>query len=140
LDDLGLVAALEWHAQEFSERTEIECELHLGEEDITLDRDLGTDIFRIFQETLTNVARHATATRVQVELENTPDKLVLIVRDNGRGITESQISDPKSLGLVGMRERVRSRNGEIIFQGMPGQGTTVTVRIPHKTNTEENHQ
>ena len=68
LDDLGLVAALEWQAQEFSERTEIECELHLGEEDITLDRDLGTDIFRIFQEALTNIMRHADATMVKVSL------------------------------------------------------------------------
>jgi signal transduction histidine kinase len=100
---------------------------------------LSTDLFRIFQETLTNVARHAKATRVQVELDNTPDELVLIVRDNGQGITESQISDPKSLGLIGMRERVRFRGGKIIFQGIPAQGTTVTVCFP-QPNTEESHQ
>jgi PAS domain S-box-containing protein len=141
LDDLGLVAALEWQAQDFTDRTGIECELHLGEEELILDRDLSTDLFRIFQETLTNVARHAQATKVQVELASTPDELVLMVRDNGQGITENQISDPKSLGLMGMRERVRFRGGNIVFRGVPGQGTTVTVRFPQaKTNTEESRQ
>jgi PAS domain S-box-containing protein len=139
LDDLGLVAALEWQAQEFTERTGIACELHLGEDELILNRDLSTDLFRIFQETLTNVARHAQATQVQVELDNRPDELVLVVRDNGQGITESQISDPKSLGLMGMRERVRFRGGQIIFQGVPAQGTTVTVRFP-QPNTEEGRQ
>ena len=136
LDDLGLVAALEWQAQEFTDRTGIACELHLGEDELILNRDLSTDLFRIFQETLTNVARHAQATKTQVDLDNTADELVLVVRDNGQGITESQISDPKSLGLMGMRERVRFRGGKIDFQGVPAQGTTVTVRFP-QPNIEE---
>ncbi len=108
----------------------IDCELHLSDEDIVLHRDLATAMFRIFQETLTNVARHAEASKVIVELEDRPDELVLIVRDNGKGITESQVSDPKSLGLVGMRERAISWGGDVTFQGVPGQGTTVTVWIP----------
>jgi PAS domain S-box-containing protein len=140
LDDLGLVAALEWQAQEFTDRTGLECELHLGEEELILSRDLSTDLFRIFQETLTNVARHAKATKVQVELDNTPDELVLMVCDNGQGITENQISNPKSLGLMGMRERVRFRGGKITFQGIPGRGTTVTVRFPQTNTTEKSHQ
>ncbi len=130
LDDLGLAAAIEWQAQELAERTGINCELYLGDEDIVLDRDLATAIFRIFQETLTNVARHAEATEVQVELEDGTDELVLIVRDNGKGITPGQISDPHSLGLIGMRERARSWDGDVTFQSIPGQGTTVTVRMP----------
>jgi signal transduction histidine kinase len=130
LDDLGLTAAIEWQAQELAERTGINCELYLGDEDIVLDRDLATAVFRIFQETLTNVARHAEATEVQVELEEGPDELVLIVRDNGKGITPGQVSDPHSLGLIGMRERARSWDGAVTFQSIPGQGTTVTVRMP----------
>ena len=131
LDDLGLAATMEWQAQEFAERTGIDCDLYLSDEEIVLDRDLATAIFRIFQETLTNVARHAEATEVHVELEDRPDELVLTVRDNGKGITESQLSDPRSLGLMGIRERAHSWGGEVAFQGIPGQGTTVTVRIPN---------
>jgi PAS domain S-box-containing protein len=130
LDDLGLAATIEWQAQEFAERTGIACDLYLSDEEIVLERDLATAIFRIFQETLTNVARHASATEVHVELEGRPDELVLIVRDNGKGITESQVSHPRSLGLMGMRERAHSWGGEVAFQGIAGQGTTVTVRIP----------
>ncbi len=130
LDHLGLVAAIEWQAQEFAERTEVDCELQLGDEDIVLERGLATAIFRIFQESLTNVARHAEATRVRVELEDNPDELVLVVLDDGKGITESQVSDPKSLGLIGMRERVRAWDGDVAFQNVPGRGTAVTVRVP----------
>jgi signal transduction histidine kinase/DNA-binding response OmpR family regulator len=137
LDDLGLVAALEWQAQEFAGRTGIECELHLGQEDVTLGRDLYTTVFRIYQETLTNVARHAEASLVRVDLEIGLDELVLSVRDNGKGITGDEISDPKSLGLIGMRERARSCGGSITFQGVPGQGTTVTVQVPRLDSQED---
>ena len=130
LDDLGLAAAIEWQAQELAERTGINCELYLGDEDIVLARDLSTAVFRIFQETLTNVARHAEATEVRVELEEGPDELVLTIRDNGKGITPSQVSDPHSLGLIGMQERARSWGGNVTFQSVPGQGTVVTVRVP----------
>jgi len=140
LDDLGLAATMEWQAEEFTERTGIDCELYLTDEEIVLDRDLATAIFRIFQETLTNVARHAEATEVHVELEDRPDELVLIVRDNGKGITESQLSDPKSLGLMGIRERAHSWGGDVAFQGVPGQGTTVTVRIPNSALEMEDDQ
>ncbi len=135
LDDLGLEAALEWQAQEFTERTGIPCTLRLSvdEEQIPLERDLATTIFRIFQETLTNVTRHAEATDVQVELGEQGergDELVLMVRDNGRGIRASQLHDNQSLGLIGMRERARAWEGEVTFESAPDHGTTVTVRIP----------
>jgi signal transduction histidine kinase/DNA-binding response OmpR family regulator len=132
LDDLGLTAALEWQAQEFAERTGIDCELHLTDEDLVLDRGLATAIFRIFQETLTNVARHAEATGVRVTLSYSVDELILTVQDNGKGITEDQISDSQSLGLIGMRERARAWGGEVTFEGVPGQGMAVTVRIPRE--------
>jgi len=130
LDDLGLMAAIEWQVQEFQERTRIKCELTAGGEDINLDRDLATGFFRILQEALTNVARHASATRVKVSLKEGDGQLVLQVRDNGKGITEKQIAHPKSFGLIGMRERARSWNGSIKIQGISGEGTIVTVSIP----------
>ena len=137
LDDLGLTAAIEWQTQEFAERTGLKCDLQLGDEDIILERDLATAVFRIFQETLTNIARHAKATRVWVTLADKPDELVLIVRDNGQGITEAQVSRSTSLGLIGMRERVRTWNGKIKFQGIPGQGTSVTVHMPRDKTKEQ---
>jgi signal transduction histidine kinase len=136
LDDLGLAAAIEWQAQEFAERTGMHCELHLGDEDIALDQDLATAIFRIFQETLTNVVRHAEATVVGVRLENRPEELVLTVWDNGKGLTQSEVTDPKSLGLMGMRERARTWGGQVVFEGVPGRGTTVTVRMPRTKGQE----
>ena len=101
LDDLGLAAAVEWQAEEFQKRTGIRCEVSLDPEDIALDRDLSTAIFRIFQETLTNVARHADATSVKVTLEEKTNKLVLKVRDNGKGITKIRFLIQDHLGLLG---------------------------------------
>jgi signal transduction histidine kinase len=133
LDDLGLVAAIEWQAEEFQNRTGIRCELAVDPEEIILDRDRSTAIFRIFQETLTNVARHAKATRVTASLKEKDDKLELRVRDNGSGITKEQISDSKSFGLMGIRERVHPWGGEMKISGRPGKGTTVVVSIPIET-------
>ena len=130
LDHLGLDAAVEWQAQDFAERTGVDCELHLGDQDIVLDPDLATAIFRIFQETLTNIARHAEASEVHVELKERPNELTLVVRDNGKGITQSQAFGSKSLGIIGMQERARSWGGDVTFRAVPGQGTTVTVQIP----------
>jgi two-component system sensor histidine kinase UhpB len=132
LDDLGIVAAIEWQTQDFRDRTGIKCELNSSVEDVELDRDRSTAVFRIFQETLTNVVRHAKATRIIVNVDEDAGNLILRVKDNGRGITESKISHPKSLGLLGMRERVLLFGGEVKISGIPGEGTTVTVTIPLK--------
>jgi len=131
LDDMGLAAAIEWQTKEFAGRAALEYELALGEEDIVLDKKLATALFRIYQETLINVVRHAGATRIRVSLEAGPDELVMTICDNGKGITESQEADQKSLGLIGMRERIRAWGGVVMFQGVAGQGTTVTVRVPY---------
>jgi len=130
LDDLGLVAAIEWQAGEFQDRTGITCELTVDPEDFIVDPDRSTAIFRIFQETLTNIARHAKAKRVTASLKEKDGTLELKVKDNGKGITEKQISDPKSFGLIGMRERAISWGGEVKISGIPDKGTTVEVRIP----------
>ena len=137
LDHLGLVASIEWQAQEFAKRADFECQLDLTDRELSLDEGLLTAIFRIFQETLTNVARHAEATLVRVALREDGDELVLVVQDNGKGITESQITRPKSLGLIGMQERARSWGGRVTFQAKPGQGTTVILRVPMANATEE---
>lgn len=130
LDDLGLVAALEWQVQEFQGRTGITCEAFISQDTEISDPSLSTTVFRIFQEALTNVARHAHATKIQILLEVRKGKLLLEVKDNGRGISERALGDPKSLGLIGMRERVLSWGGEVRIQGVAKKGTAVTVTIP----------
>jgi PAS domain S-box-containing protein len=128
--DLGLVATIEWQLQEFQTRTGIESHLVSAPEETILDDDSSTTAFRILQEILTNVVRHAAATQVEVTLEETAAFLTLQVQDNGRGITESEIDSPKSIGLLGMQERARLHGGEVYLHGSPGRGTTVVVRLP----------
>ena len=130
LDDLGLLAALEWQSQEFTRRTGIECELTIKSDVASLGSDLDTAIYRIFQETLTNIARHAGATRVKVSLVVRKDSVDFSVSDNGRGITPEQVQNGHSFGLLGIRERVRIWQGEISIAGGPRKGTTIRVQIP----------
>jgi PAS domain S-box-containing protein len=133
LDDLGLLSAMEWQAEEFQKRTGIACELSLGSQEIDLDQERSTAIFRIFQETLTNISRHASATEAIVNLAEKGAQLELTIKDNGKGITEEKISDPKSLGLIGIQERVHFLGGDINIKGIRNIGTTVTVSVPlHK--------
>ncbi len=130
LDDFGLAAAIEWQLEEFEQRAGIHSQLALAADDLPLAPDVATAVFRVFQEALTNVARHAHATEVHVSLEQQADCVLLQVRDNGRGIDVSQIAYPKSLGLIGMRERIQLIAGELSIHGEPGQGTTISVRVP----------
>jgi PAS domain S-box-containing protein len=138
LDDLGLVAAVEWAAEEFQARTGTKCHISLPPADIALDPEHATALFRIFQETLTNVARHANATEVNVRLAYDKRDASLEVRDNGQGISEEQLTAANSLGLLGMLERALLLGGELTINGVPGQGTTVRVRIPqsHRARPE----
>ena len=130
LDDIGLTAAIEWQVGEFVERTGIGCEVSVDDGVINLEQDCSTAIFRIFQEALTNVARHARATKVRASLKEEDDRLVLEVIDNGRGITEKQICGAKSFGIMGMRERVYPWGGEVKISGIREKGTTVRASIP----------
>jgi len=130
LDDLGIVAAIEWETKEFQERTRVKCKLELMSEDVKVDSQIATTIYRILQEALTNVSRHADATQVDVSLNREDNNITLKVEDNGRGITEEQISDPRSLGLLGMKERASFHDGEVKIQGIQGKGTTLIVSIP----------
>ena len=130
LDYLGLSAAIHWQAGEFRERAGIESIISIVPEDVVLDQDFSIAVFRIFQETLRNVVRHAEASRVEIDLTETDGAITLRVTDNGKGITGAQISDPASFGLMGIRERARFLGGSVRINGIPGQGTTVTVNIP----------
>jgi len=130
LDKLGLVAAMEWQAREFQEHSGIACETHLPAVEIPLDHDRATAVFRIFQEALTNVARHADASKVVVDLKRDAERLILAVRDDGRGIAESKIFERGSLGLLGMRERAMVFGGTIEISALPERGTCVTVQLP----------
>ena len=130
LDDLGLPSALEAHAQEFEGRTGIHCSVILPPEPLTLDTDRSTAIFRIFQESLTNVARHAHATRVEARLRRDNDRIIFQVFDNGTGFDPDVARARKSLGLIGMQERALLLNGDFKTEGAPGSGTTMTLTIP----------
>jgi len=130
LDDLGLAAAVEWQAQQFQARTGIQCIYDCAPGHIDLDPDRSTAVFRIFQEALTNVLRHAHATRIQVALDEDDDEVLLHVQDNGRGILESERTGPGSLGLLGMRERADLIGGSLEIMGVQGVGTTVELRVP----------
>ena len=130
LDDLGLVAAIEWQTQDFEARTGVRCALTARLDAIDVGHDRATAVFRIFQEALTNVARHAHATSVDIRLAGEARSLVLVVRDNGRGITVDKASGATSLGLLGMRERALFLGGEVTIEGDRGGGTTVTLRVP----------
>jgi PAS domain S-box-containing protein len=127
--DLGLAAALEWQVQEFEARSGIRCKVRLLTRQVVAS-NASTAMFRIFQETLTNVARHAKATRAEVVLQKQRDRLVLLIHDNGRGFDQADPSLSKSLGLLGMRERAAILGGRVSISSAPGKGTTVTASIP----------
>jgi signal transduction histidine kinase len=132
LDDMGLIAAVGWQAKEFQKRTGIRCRVKLPPEGMKLDIDVSTTMFRIFQEILTNVARHSRATRVDIQLQLDAAEVALEVADNGVGISDTDMTGKKSLGLLGMNERALLFGGEVKISGAPNHGTRVSVIIPLK--------
>jgi signal transduction histidine kinase len=128
--DLGLAAALEWQAEAFQARTGIRCRLASCADEQRASPDVCTALFRILQEALTNVLRHAAASEVVITLERQTDRLVMHVSDNGRGITQEQIDGRRSLGILGMRERAGLLGGAFTIAGSPDSGTTVAVSVP----------
>jgi PAS domain S-box-containing protein len=130
LDNLGLGAAVDWAVREFQKHTGIRCRVFLDPPDLKLDQERSTAFFRILQEALTNILRHARATRVEVLLEKREEAVVLKIRDNGRGIPLHRIRDSKSVGLTGMRERVHPWGGSVAINGRQARGTEVVVTIP----------
>jgi signal transduction histidine kinase len=141
LDHLGLIAALEWQANEFQTRTGIKCDVHASLHEPVLTPDLATAFFRIFQETLTNVIRHAGATHVVVHLKEAARRIILEVKDNGRGILPEEISNPRSMGLLGMKERAALLGGQFTIEpAQNGKGTLVTVSIPLRKVIPQKHE
>jgi PAS domain S-box-containing protein len=130
LDDLGLVASIEWQSNDFEKRTGIECIVSLPEHEISLTHDQSLALFRILQESLTNVARYAGAKHIDITLTNLGEVLYFEIHDDGRGIREEEINGVKSLGILGMRERVKHIGGTFEIQGIPGEGTFIKVTIP----------
>jgi signal transduction histidine kinase len=129
-DQLGLTAAIAWQAEEFQRRSGIRCNVALPAAAVQLDQGRSTAVFRIFQELLTNVARHANATRVEVAVRCESGQVTLVVEDNGRGIDGAVAHSPKSLGLMGVRERLQPFGGRADVQGVRGKGTLVRVTLP----------
>jgi PAS domain S-box-containing protein len=134
LDELGLIPAIEWQAQDFMDKTGIECECLLPKDELNLDQEKSTALFRIFQESIINTARHANASKLIISLTQGNNELVLEIKDNGKGITSNQISDPKSLGLLGMKERAFILGGSVNIKSSMNNGTTVKAVIPFINN------
>ena len=130
LDELGLIPAIEWQTQDFMEKTGIDCACTLPKEEINLDQDKSTALFRIFQESIFNTARHANASKIFINLSAVNNDLVLEIIDNGKGITQNQINDPKSLGLLGMKERAFILGGSVEIKSSMNNGTLVKAVIP----------
>jgi len=130
LDVFGLAETIQWQIREYQSRTEIQFDLSGVEFDLSMDPQRETTLFRVFQETLTNIHRHAQATRVEVALTRQDDSVILQIRDNGVGIPPEKINSSQSLGLLGIRERVTAWGGRVKIESPSGEGTTITVIIP----------
>jgi len=129
LDDLGLVAAIEWQCQDFERRSGIRCLCEASFDEIKISPSRATAAFRICQEALTNIARHANATFVRVLIKESGEDILIEIQDNGRGIPPEKLNDASSLGLLGMKERSMAMGGSLDILGWPGKGTTVTLRL-----------
>ncbi|MDB5203175.1 MAG: domain S-box protein [Ferruginibacter sp.] len=132
LDDLGLVAAMEWQSDEFEKRSEITTIFKSNAPNVTVDSEVATGLFRIYQESLTNVLRHAAATKVNAELKLGEKSLELVIKDNGVGFNTDDIEHKKTLGLLGMKERSLLMGGQYEIKGKPGKGTCVRIIVPLK--------
>ena len=131
LDSFGIIAAIEMEAVEFEKRTSICCAINHTGEGVELSPDISIALFRIFQETLTNIMKHAHASQVKVDIRTRSNGVDLIVSDNGHGMHETDRQKPRSFGLRGMQERIAHFNGHMHISSIPGKGTTVAVHIPH---------
>ena len=138
LDDLSLIETMEGQIEEFKKCTDIKFKSEI--ENIVLQKDVSITVFRLNQEALTNAVRHAEASQINISLNSNGEKLILEVRDNGKGISEKNISDPKAFGLIGMKERLSSLNGEMKIKGIKGKGTTVSICIPLKEQLKDEGQ
>jgi len=132
LDEFGLSEAIEWQLSQFQERTGVRGIFESSSETLNLSREVGAALFRVVQEALTNVMRHAGAAEVRIAIRSTEDLLSISIADNGKGITREQIDNPKSFGIVGMKERVHRAGGQLNIYSSPGRGTRIEISTPVK--------
>ena len=130
LDKLGITEAIRWYAEEFEKRTTIQCLLDAEEADLSSEKEKEISLYRTFQETLTNIARHSGADKISIILKNQKSGLLLMIEDNGRGITQEELEKTSSLGILGMNERVLLMGGSFEIEGKQGKGTKVTIKVP----------
>ena len=143
LDSFGIVAAIEIEVSEFAQRTGILCNIDSADEGISVEPNIAITLFRILQEALNNIMKHAQADEVLVSIYNHSNNISLRVSDNGQGLSGQDKLKPRSFGLRGIQERVARFGGEVSIGGKPGQGTTIAVNIPHsakKTHVDQIHQ
>jgi len=133
LDELGLIPSIEWQMKKFKEMTNIDYFLDISNEDLNLPHECEIALFRIFQEALTNIARHSNANRVRITLVKTGKEILFEIFDNGKGITQNQIDSPNSLGILGMKERTLVLGGEFTIKSTMNSGTLVRLTIPVKS-------
>jgi signal transduction histidine kinase len=138
LDSFGLIAAIEMEAEEFEKRTGISCPINQVDEGTEIDPDASIALFRIFQETLTNIMKHAKASEVTVDIANRKEGVDMVISDNGCGFKEVDRQKPRSFGLRGIQERVAHFNGKVLISSKPGKGTTVQVHVPHTSASARN--
>jgi signal transduction histidine kinase len=138
LDDLGLIEAMEWHGQEFEKRSGIKVNFQSAIKKIPLPENVGIGIFRIYQESLTNVARHAEASKVNCNIDEENETLMLKITDDGKGFDPDKVAGKKTLGLLGMKERTLMMGGKYEIKSSKGFGTTVLVSVPFEKITIKN--
>uniref|UniRef100_UPI0026EEB0F5 sensor histidine kinase n=1 Tax=Lonsdalea britannica TaxID=1082704 RepID=UPI0026EEB0F5 len=129
--DMGLTLALEWLRDDFVRQYGVECQLHAPEPDVLMNDECATAAFRVVQESLTNIARHAAASEVVIALENREGLIVLSVQDDGRGF-DAREQKPNTFGLMGMKERGRMLGGEVTITSQPGSGTLIRMTFPQR--------
>jgi PAS domain S-box-containing protein len=134
LDNLGFIASIEWYADQFQERTGIECVKQFNVKNVKLDNMRLIALYRIFQELMTNIARHSKATQIKVIVKDTKRNYIITVNDNGVGISKNKLESSRSFGIIGMKERTLLMGGELNIDSIPGKGTSVKVKIPKAEN------
>jgi len=130
LDDLGIIAAIQWQINGFQNRTGIRCSFDSNVEIIEVHSKLATEVFRISQEALTNISRHAEATNAEISLDKEDGIVILKIKDNGRGVSEEEVNDARSIGFIGIRERAYSVKGDVEISGRAGEGTSIIATFP----------
>ena len=137
MDDLGLRAAIEWQVEKFAKSSNVQVDLNLDCQEIKFNKESSTAIFRIIQEAMTNITRHAEASKVFLGMTSDNGSIQLVIKDNGKGISKKQMNDANSMGIISMQERVYLLGASIEISGNQGQGTTIKVDFPSANLEEE---